>query len=30
MLYDESVNWEGGPEEDPTTHYEFRTEVQEL
>lgn len=29
-LHDESVNWEDDPEEDPTTHYEFRTEVQEL
>lgn len=29
-LYDESVNWEDDPEEDPTTHYEFHTEVQEL
>lgn len=30
MLYDESVNWEDDPEEDPTTHFEFRTETQEL
>ena len=27
-LYDESVNWEDDPEEDPTAHYEFHTEVQ--
>ena len=30
MLYDESVNWEDDPEENPTTHFEFRTETQEL
>lgn len=30
LLYDESVNWEDDPEEDPTTHFEFRTETQEL
>lgn len=30
MLYDESVNWDDNPEEDPTTHFEFRTEAQEL
>ncbi len=30
LLYDESVNWEDDPEEDPTTHFEFRTEMQEL
>lgn len=30
LLYDESVNWEDDPEEDPTTHFEFRTEKQEL
>lgn len=23
LLYDESVNWEDNPEEDPTTHYDF-------
>ena len=30
LLYDESVNWEDDLEEDPTTHFEFRTETQEL
>ena len=30
LLYDESVNWEDDPEEDPTTHFEFRTETQDL
>lgn len=30
LLYDESVNWEDNPEEDPSTHFEFRTEAQEL
>ena len=30
LLYDESVDWEDDPEEDPTTHFEFRTETQEL
>ena len=30
LLYDESVNWEDDPDEDPTTHFEFRTEMQEL
>ncbi|MGI6046170.1 MAG: hypothetical protein ACOYCA_04955 [Eggerthellaceae bacterium] len=30
LLYDESVNWEDDPEEDPSTHFEFRTEVEEL
>lgn len=30
LLYDESINWEDDPEEDPTTHFEFRTEMQEL
>ncbi len=30
LLYDESVNWEDDPEEDPTTHFEFRTEIQPL
>lgn len=30
LLYDESVNWEDDPEEDPTTHFEFHTEMQEL
>lgn len=30
LLYDESVNWEDDPEEDPSTHFEFRTEAQEL
>ncbi len=28
LLYDESVNWEDDPEEDPTTHFEFHTEIQ--
>lgn len=30
LLYDESVNWEDDPEEDPTTHFEFHTEIQHL
>ena len=30
LLYDESVNWEDDPEEDPTTHFEFCIETQEL
>lgn len=30
LLYDESVNWEDDPEEDPSTHFEFRTEFVEL
>ena len=30
LLYDDSVNWEDDPEEDPTTHFEFRTELIEL
>lgn len=30
LLYDESVNWEDDPEEDPSTHFEFRTETQDL
>lgn len=30
LIYDESVNWEDNPEEDPTTHFEFSTETQEL
>lgn len=25
LVYDESINWEDNPEEDPTTHYEFST-----
>ena len=30
LLYDESVNWEDNPDEDPSTHFEFRTEIQSL
>lgn len=30
LLYDESVNWEDDPEEDPSTHFEFSTETQAL
>lgn len=30
LLYDESVNWEDDPDEDPSTHFEFRTEMQLL
>lgn len=30
LLYNESINWEDDPEEDPTTHFEFRTEIQSL
>ncbi|MGI6033857.1 MAG: hypothetical protein ACOX69_10605 [Coriobacteriales bacterium] len=30
ILYDESVNWEDDPEEDPSTHFEFRVETEEL
>lgn len=26
LLYDESVNWQDDPDEDPTTHFEFHTE----
>lgn len=28
ILYDDSVNWEDDPEEDPSTHFEFHTETQ--
>lgn len=27
LIYDDSVNWEDDPEEDPSTHYSFRTET---
>jgi hypothetical protein len=30
LLYDDSASWEDRPDEDPTTHYEFLTEMQEL
>ena len=30
LLYDESVNWEDDPDEDPSTHFAFRTEIQSL
>ena len=30
LLYDESINWEDDPEEDPTTRFEFQTEIQHL
>ena len=30
LLYDESVNWEDDPEEDPSTHFEFHIEIQDL
>ncbi len=30
LLYDESVNWEDDLEEDPSTHFEFHAEMQEL
>jgi hypothetical protein len=30
LIYDESKNWEDDPDEDPTTHYEFRLESYEL
>lgn len=30
LVYDESINWEDNPEEDPTTHYEFSTVEQVL
>ena len=30
LLYDESVNWEDDLEEDPSTHFEFHAETQEL
>lgn len=30
ILYDESVNWEDDPEEDPSTHFEFHCETQSL
>lgn len=28
-LCDDSLNWEVDPEEDPTAHFEFRTETKE-
>ena len=28
LIYDESVNWEDDPEEDPSTHFEFSTAIQ--
>ncbi len=30
LIYDDSVNWEDDPEGNPTTHFEFHTETQEL
>ena len=30
LLYDESVNWQDNPDEDPTTHFEFRVEIQTI
>lgn len=30
LLYDESVNWQDNPDEDPTTHFDFRVERQEF
>jgi len=30
LLYNEPVNWEDDPEEYPSTHFEFRTEVEKL
>ncbi len=27
LLYDDSQNWEDDPEEDPSTHYDFSTEI---
>jgi hypothetical protein len=30
LVYDESINWEDNPEEDPTTHYEFSAVEQVL
>lgn len=30
LLYDDSANWENDPGEDPSTHFEFRTETQHL
>lgn len=27
LLYDESANWEDNPEEDPSTHFRFHTEI---
>lgn len=30
LLYNESINWEDDPDEDPSTHFEFRTEIQSL
>ena len=30
LLYDESVNWQDDPGEDPTTHFEFHTESSPL
>ena len=28
LIYDESVNWEDDPDEDPSTHFEFSTAMQ--
>lgn len=28
LIYDESVNWEDDPNEDPSTHFEFSTAIQ--
>ena len=28
LIYDESVNWEDNPDEDPSTHFEFSTAMQ--
>lgn len=30
LLYDESINWEDDPDEDPTTHFKFHIEIEEL
>lgn len=30
LLYDDSVNWEDNPEEDPGTHFEFSTELEDI
>lgn len=30
LLYDDSVNWEDSPDEDPSTHFEFHVEKVEL
>ena len=30
LIYDDAPSWEDSPEEDPTTHYDYWTQIQEL